>query len=56
MPRPNLTIEEAYNKALNRTCGGLMPSNLFEQSRRTKPRKKRGRKNARITYLKLPQL
>ncbi len=56
MPKPTLTQEQAYELALNRKIGGLMPNSLYEQSKRTKPRKKRGRKNARITYLKLPQL
>lgn len=56
MPKPTLSREEAYELALNRKIGGLMPHNLVEQSIRTKPRKRRGRKNARITYLKLPRL
>lgn len=56
MLKPTLSREEAYNLALNRKIGGIMPENLYEQSKRTKPRKKRGRKNARITYLKLPRL
>lgn len=56
MPKPTLSREQAYELALNRKIGGIMPSNLYEQSIRTKPRKRRGRKNARITYLKLPRL
>lgn len=56
MPKPTLTQAEAYERALNRKIGGIMPNNLYEQSIRTKPRKRRGRKNARITYLKLPNL
>lgn len=40
MSRSHLTQQEAYEKALYRTCGGLMPNNLYEQSRRSKPRRK----------------
>lgn len=40
MSKSNLSIEQAYELALNRRIGGLMADNLYEQSRRDKPRRK----------------
>lgn len=40
MSKPNLTREEAYELALNRRIGGIMPENLYECSRRPQSRRK----------------
>jgi hypothetical protein len=40
MSKSDLIIEQAYDLALNRRIGGIMPYNLYESSPRPKPRRK----------------
>lgn len=44
----NLTIEQAYERALNRKIGGIMPYNLTEQSPTIRKRRKKKAKKKPI--------
>ena len=45
------TMEQAYEKALYRRIGGVMPENLYEQSRRDKPRRKARKRTKAVRKL-----